>query len=115
MLIADIHTNPNIELAPPSVLHVATGSVAAMVLIADTDEGPTMYVGPSFTYYEVIEKGEAGTPPARLTDKDWKKRLRNSPTPPDWTTSFRLPAPPNYLSVPAKPSSLSEFFIFEGK
>ena len=115
VLIADIHTNPNIELAPPSVLHVATGSVAAMVLIADTDEGPTMYVGPSFTYYEVIEKGEAGTPPARLTDKDWKKRLRNSPTPPDWTTSFRLPAPPNYLSVPAKPSSLSEFFIFEGK
>jgi hypothetical protein len=111
VLIADIHTNPNIEeppLAPPSVLHVATGSVVAMVLIVDTDEGPTMYVGPSFSYYEVIEKGEAGTPPNRLTDQDWEVQLRNnpSPTPPDWTTSFRLlaPQPSNYLSVPTQSS-----------
>ena len=116
-LIADIHTNHNTKLAPPSILHVATGSVAAMILIANTDEGPTMYVGPSFTYYEVIEKGEAGTPPARLTDEDWKWRLHKnpSPTPPNWTTSFRLPASPNYLSVPAQSSSLLEDFSFEEK
>jgi len=108
VLIADIHTNPNLDppLAPPSVLHVATGSVATLVLIADTDEGPTMYVGPSLSYYEVIEKGEAGSLPTRLTDQDWKARLRKnpSPTPPDWTTRFRLPASssPKYLSVGEK-------------
>jgi hypothetical protein len=73
-LIADIHTNSNTEpgLAPPSVLRVATGAVAPLIFIVDTDEGSTMYVGPSFTYYEVVTKG---LPPVRLTDRDWKRRL----------------------------------------
>ncbi len=117
VLIADIHTNPNTEppLAPPSILHVATGSVAAMILIADTDEGPTMYVGPSFTYYEIIEKGEAGIHPTRQTDQDWKKLLQNNPIPPDWTTSFRLPTASqssSYLSVPIQPASQPDFSEF---
>jgi hypothetical protein len=104
-LIADIHTNTEPKLAPPSVLHVATGSVAALILIVDTDEErPTMYVGPSFTYYEVVEEG---LPPVRLTDKDWKRRLwadKPRPMPPSWTGSFRLPVSqrPRYLSVPAQ-------------
>jgi len=106
-LIADIHTNPNeeLELAPPSVLHVATGSVAALILIVDTDEErPTMYVGPSFTYYEVVEEG---LPLVRLTDEDWERRLwtdKPRPMPPSWTGSFRLPVSqqPRYLSVPAR-------------
>jgi hypothetical protein len=105
-LIADIHTNPNTDpqLAPPSVLHVATGPVATMILIAETDEGPTMYVGPSFTYYEVIEKG---LPPVRLTDVDWERRLwhpRSIPLP-RWTTSFRVPLSQQryrYRSVPTQ-------------
>lgn len=103
-LIADIHTNPDPRLAPPSVLHVATGSVAALILIVDTDEGPMMYVGPSFTYYEVVEEG---APPVRLTDEDWKRRLwagKPRPMPPSWSGSFRLPVSqqPRYLSVPAR-------------
>jgi hypothetical protein len=102
-LIADIHTNTDPKLAPPSVLHVATGSVAALILIVNTDEErPTMYVGPSFTYYEVVEEG---APPVRLTDEDWEGRLwadKARPMPPSWTASFRLPTPqrPSYLSVP---------------
>jgi hypothetical protein len=104
-LIADIHSNPNADprLAPPGVLHVATGPVAAMIFIADTDEGATMYVGPSFTYYEVVEKG---LPLVRLTDKDWMRRLYGEPhpTPPNWTASFRLPVSQRsrHLSVPAQ-------------
>jgi hypothetical protein len=102
-LIVDIHTNVNNDLPPPRVLHVATGDVAAQILIVDTDEGQTMYVGPSFTYYKVIENG---LPPVRLTDDEWKERLRGKarPMPPSWTASFRLPRPsqPSYLSVPVK-------------
>jgi hypothetical protein len=104
-LIADVHTNPTDDpssrLYPPRVLHVGTGSVAALLLIADTDEGPQIYVGPAFTYYEVIEPG---FPPVRLTDEDWNQRLSASPrpAPPEWTTSFRLSAgrPPDNLLLP---------------
>lgn len=104
-LIADVHTNatddPGSALYPPRVLHVGTGPVAALLLIADTDEGPQIYVGPAFTYYEVVEPG---FPPIRLTDEDWNQRLSASPrpNPPEWTTSFRLPAanPPDNLLLP---------------
>jgi hypothetical protein len=46
-----------------------------------------MYVGPCFTYYEVIEPGY---PPVRLTDEDWLSRLEKGEIPahPDWTRSF---------------------------
>lgn len=108
VLIADVHTNLNSDpsfpaLYPPSVLHVATGPVATMVFIGDTDEGPTMYVGPAFTYYEVVEEG---FPPVRLTDEDWVRRLESDPrpTPPGWTGSFRVPVlgRPWVLSLPGR-------------
>lgn len=88
-LIADVHTNPNTRapLAPPRVLHVATGLVVPLCLVADTDEGAVTYVGPAFTFYDVIEEGN---PPVRLTDEDWKKRLAEGrqPAHPEWTSSF---------------------------
>jgi hypothetical protein len=104
-LIADVHTNPNDDpssgLYPPRVLHVATGPAVPIFLIVDTDEGPTLYVGPAFTYFEVIEEG---TPPVRLTDEEWRARLSDGPTPsvPAWTASFRLsPAQqPTWLELP---------------
>jgi hypothetical protein len=81
------------------VLHVATGPVAALIFIADTDEGSSMYVGPAFTYYEVIETGRS---PQRLTDPAWQSRLslptEIHPAAPAWTRSFRwspAPAPAN--------------------
>lgn len=103
-LIADVHTNPNNDpqsfLYPPRVLHVGTGPVATMIVIADTDEGPAAYVGPTHTYFETVE---TGWPLVRLNDLDWATRLSRSPypQPPAWTHSFRLPlaTPPELLHV----------------
>jgi hypothetical protein len=90
-LVVDIHTNPNRDgpLAPARVLHAATGAVVPVCLVADTDEGSTAYVGPAFTYYDVVE---TGYPPVRLTDRDWQSRLSNQtqPSHPDWTSSFMV-------------------------
>lgn len=106
LLIADVHTNPNNDrrvpnLYPSRVLHVGTGPVATMVFLVDTDEGPTAYVGPVFTYYEAIEEG---FPPVRLNDQDWEGRFQGKypPQPPQWTAGFRLPStePPRYMHVP---------------
>jgi hypothetical protein len=104
-LIADVHTNPNDDpssgLYPPRVLHVATGPAVPIFLIVDTDEGPTLYVGPAFTYFEAIEEG---TLPVRLTDEEWQARLSSDPAPsaPAWTASFRQPAaqPSTWLQLP---------------
>jgi len=97
-LIADVHTNPtndpNHPLYPPRVLHVATGPVVPVYMIVDTDEGSTLYVGPSFTYFEVVEQGDSSTPPTRLTDQAWRERLPQPQYPaanvPEWTQSFRI-------------------------
>jgi hypothetical protein len=99
-LIADIQTDPGDGLLQSaSVLHVASGSVAALIFIADTDKGPTMYVGPALTYYEVVESGRS---PQRLTDQAWRDRFsplaETRPAGPAWTHSFRWspePAPAN--------------------
>ena len=100
-LIVDVHTNPNPDgpLAPARVLHAATGAAVPVCLVADTDEGATMYVGPSFTYYDVIE---TGYPPVRLTDKEWQARLAaGNPPHPDWARSFLAtqPAQPEMLRI----------------
>ena len=88
-LIADVHTNPPSDISPASVLHVATGQVAAMPFIINTDEGTTMYVGPAFTYYEMVTRAPM---PLRLTDEEWKKRLLSTtcPAAPPWTRLFRF-------------------------
>jgi hypothetical protein len=103
-LVADIATNPNDDptspLYPPGVLHVGTGPVAAVVMMADTGDGDVaLYVGPSYTYFEMVEKGN---PPPRLTDADWNGQLfSNTRTPaPTWTSNFRLDGMPNLLLLP---------------
>lgn len=62
-----------------------------------------MYVGPAFSYFEVVEEG---FPPKRLTDEEWGRRLGELPYPsaPAWTTSFRVPAerPPKPLDLPGR-------------
>jgi hypothetical protein len=87
-VVADVHTNLNQEgsLAPACVLHAATGRVVPLCLAAETDDSATMYVGPSFSYYDVLEMGY---PPVRLTDQEWRARLKVAkPQHPDWTSSF---------------------------
>lgn len=89
-VVADVHTNPTTDethpLYPPGVLHVASGPVVPIIMIVNTDEGTTMYVGPAMTYFV-----KDGFPFIRLNDKEWQERLNTLPypTPPAWTTSFR--------------------------
>ena len=96
-LIADVHTNPTKDpsstLYPPRVLHAATGPAAAEFLIVDTDEGPAIYIGPAFTYFEIITEGDEDTLPDRLNDEEWRAKLATEsyPDAPSWTQSFRLP------------------------
>jgi len=81
-------------------------SAAPIFFIVDTDQGAALYVGPAFSYFEVITTGSATEPPARLTDEEWRQRLENNeyPTAPAWTTSFRLPTahPPQILALPER-------------
>jgi len=96
-LIADVHTNPTRDpasaLYPPRVLHAATGPASAEFLIVDTDEGSTLYVGPAYSYFEVITEGDSSTPPERYNDEEWRSLLSagSYPPAPNWTQSFRLP------------------------
>ncbi|MCE7987551.1 MAG: DUF3160 domain-containing protein [Caldilinea sp. CFX5] len=107
-LIADVHTNatndPRSALYPPRVLHAATGPVAAALLVVDTDEGMALYVGPAFTYFEVVAAGSDANPPERLNNDQWRKRLQSNPYPttPTWTQSFRLAvqSPPKAQTLP---------------
>lgn len=95
-LIADVHTNPTNDpasaLYPPRVLHAATGPAAAEFLIVNTDEGMAIYVGPAFSYFEVVTEGNETTPPQRFDDRQWRARLGSGvyPATPTWTQSFRL-------------------------
>lgn len=107
-LIADVHTNvtsdPGSLLYPPRVLHAATGPVAAALLVVDTDEGMAIYVGPAFSYYEVVTAGSHSSLPERLNNDQWRRQLQRSPYPtaPAWTQSFRLAvqSPPKALTLP---------------
>lgn len=48
------------------MLRVATGLVAPLYFLLDTDEGLTPYVGSAFIYFEVTETGSW---PTRLGDE----------------------------------------------
>jgi len=95
-LIADVHTNPTNDpthpLYPPRVLHAATGPLAPLFFIVDTDEGSMLYVGPAFTYYEVVTTGDTTQAAPRLNDEEWRTQLQlgNYPAAPAWTSTFRL-------------------------
>ena len=111
-LIADVHTNPTNDpssaLYPPRVLHVATGPTAALLMIVDTADGPTLHIGPAFSYYEFAEPG---FPPVRLTDEIWRERLTrygDYPEAPAWVASFRLPLnnPPLSFALPTHDGTL---------
>lgn len=95
-LIADVHTNPTNDpahpLYPPRVLHAATGPLAPLFFVVDTDEGSALYVGPAFTYYEVVTTGDTAQAAPRLTDEEWRTQLQQGtyPSAPGWTASFRV-------------------------
>lgn len=95
-LVADVHTNYADDasfpaLQTPGVLHVATGDVAAVLLIIEDGAEATMYVGPAYSHFEHLE---AQAPPRCLPDEEWREWLRGQERPPvpGWARSFRIGA-----------------------
>lgn len=81
-IVADVHTNPNPPC--PKVLHVGVGKINVIYFTAQTCAGPTLYVGPVFSYYENIVPGMI-----RLNDMEWAKLVnQGSLNPPEWTDTF---------------------------
>jgi hypothetical protein len=91
-LIADVHTDSPDPLDtgdPGGILHQAVGKVHLLYIAVDSGSGRTMYAGPILSHYEFE------TPfPTRLTDIEWKERLKEAvpPAHPPWTQSFLVPA-----------------------
>ena len=92
---ADVHTDvlPNNELR---VLHAGVGFPHLMLISVKTDCGTKSYVGPVFSYHELIRN-------QRLTDQDWMgELLLRDPTP--WPWDWRIPD-----SEPPVPAWVEEF------
>jgi hypothetical protein len=70
--VADVHTDPN----QGGFLEVGVGDAAFVVVAIDNGGDRAVYVGPSFTYYEFVERG------SRLTDEAWQQRIYNGTLPP---------------------------------
>lgn len=70
--IADVHTQPTDELGTPvgRVLHVGTGYTRAMVVTAETCDGPRAYAGLASSYHEEVTENFQ-----RLDDDDWATRI----------------------------------------
>jgi Protein of unknown function (DUF3160) len=78
--IADVHTQPTDEAGNTvgRVLHVATGHPRALVMTADTCSGPRAFVGPVFSYHEVVTGAFQ-----RLDDAAWATGFEENGTPAD--------------------------------
>jgi hypothetical protein len=113
-LIADLHANVDYTLGPVGVLHTATGTPVVEVMLVDDGTHQAAYVGPSFTYYELLQSGDGLH---RLDDVDWQalcdasilSRSRDDvreamPTAPEWVTSFRVlhSGEQQFLNLPAR-------------
>lgn len=98
-LVTDVHTDAGPDALtgdPGAVLYNATGNAALMLVAINVNGQRCLHGGPAFTYYEFT--GPYG--PARLTDQDWKARVKakTQPAHPEWTTSWLTPGP---ITVPA--------------
>jgi hypothetical protein len=92
-LVTDVHTDPPDQLTPDpgSILHEGIGNVQMLWIAVDC--GPddrAVYAGPVLSHYE-FELG----PTTRLTDAEWKDRVRAGllPPQPEWTRSYLVPKP----------------------
>ena len=79
--IADVHTDPDAG----QVLEVGTGNVDFLVAAIDNDGDKAIHVGPSFSYYELLQPAAN-----RLTDEQWTENLASDKAPPrpSWVTPF---------------------------
>lgn len=80
-VVADVHTDPN----SGQILHAAVGNTRLLVVAIDNQNDRRVYVGPSFTYHEFLDR-------ERLTDHGWKERLeRGEPVLQHWARVFSGP------------------------
>ena len=85
--IADVHTIPPSIIKPDNmVLHAATGTAQAMVIVCSTnDTCGTVFVGPVSSFYQYNV-----TPIARETDDEWVTILSSqAPAQPDWIEKYK--------------------------
>lgn len=78
-VVVDLHTDPN----SGDILHEAVGDCHQLVLAVDTDDDVTLFVGPTYSYYEFRQPQAK-----RLTDPEWVWMLRDAPAPPGWVGQF---------------------------
>jgi len=91
--VADVHTDPNQGL----VLEEAVGDVNFLVAAIDNGNDRAIYVGPTYSYYELrVPAGQ------RMTDEEWETKLRAGDVParPAWTDAFQGPALERSLDQP---------------
>jgi len=89
-LVADVHTDPTDPILhdPGAVIHEAIGDVHLLLIAVDNGPDRMVYAGPVMSHYEFEMPGST-----RLSDADWKTRLRSSSKPPspEWTKSYLVP------------------------
>jgi hypothetical protein len=88
--VADIHTKPSDGFDPYArVLHIANGRAAMGIMLVDGIDEPTLYVGPTSTYYDFVTAGKESQ---RMTDETWRAKIdEGTDLPvPQWTRSFRV-------------------------
>lgn len=80
-IVADVHTDPNTDMA----LEEAVGYVRMIVVACDRpDGGVFLAAGPAYSYYEFKQPLSE-----RLTDEGWREILVDDPPQdPEWTASF---------------------------
>ncbi|MEW5801926.1 MAG: DUF3160 domain-containing protein [bacterium] len=82
LIVADVHTDVNNE----QMLHVGVGMIDVIYFTAETCAGPSLYVGPVFSYYERIENNMN-----RLNDSEWAPLVRSHVLhAPQWTQIFLI-------------------------
>jgi len=95
-LVADVHTDPPDSILgdPGAVIHEAVGDVHLLMIAIDNGPDRIVYAGPVLSHYEFEVPGLT-----RLTDADWKTKLKGNQKPPspEWTRSYLVPSP---LAVP---------------
>ncbi len=81
VLVADVHTDGNIE----KVLEEGVGYIKTAVIAYKLPEGHILIgIGPTFSYYEFKQPMEN-----RLTDEEWREILDSNPPPePEWVKTF---------------------------
>jgi hypothetical protein len=90
--VADVHTDtPDPDVGDPgAVIHEGIGHVHLLMIAVDNGPDRMVYAGPVLSHYEFEMPGTT-----RMTDEQWKARLRAGlkPPSPDWTRSYLVPGP----------------------